>query len=183
MASHRGGPGSRTGLVKWDLWWTKWRWGRFSPSTSVSPANLHSTNYSTITLIYHMGLYNRPEVAAVPGDVSPTPQKTNYSEELNLNLSGNNLHHDGLRSCCIVYSLFILSRIWHYLFHYCYCLVYSMVIFININLFNCSSNCVCIVFIVCSVPFIVCVVLCAVFCLSVVCYFVWCVLFVCCVLL
>jgi hypothetical protein len=22
----------------WDLWWTKWRWGRFSPSTSVSPA-------------------------------------------------------------------------------------------------------------------------------------------------
>jgi hypothetical protein len=35
----------------------------------------------------------------------------------------------------------------------------------------------------CSVSFIACVVLCAVFCLSVVCYFVWCVLFVCCVLL
>jgi hypothetical protein len=35
--------------------------------------NLHSTNCSTITLIYHLGLYNRPEVAAVPGDVSPTP--------------------------------------------------------------------------------------------------------------
>jgi ribosomal protein L37AE/L43A len=30
--------------------------GRFSPSTSVSPANLHSTNYFTITLIYHPGL-------------------------------------------------------------------------------------------------------------------------------
>jgi hypothetical protein len=73
--SHRGGPGSRPGLVKWDLWWTKWRWSRFSPSTSVSPANLHSTNCSTITLIYHLGLYNRPEVAAVPGDVSPTPLK------------------------------------------------------------------------------------------------------------
>jgi hypothetical protein len=29
----------------------------------------------TITLIYHLGLYNRPEVAAVPGDVCPTPQK------------------------------------------------------------------------------------------------------------
>jgi hypothetical protein len=40
----------------WDLWWTKWRWGRFSPSTSVSPANLHSTNFSTITLTYHPGL-------------------------------------------------------------------------------------------------------------------------------
>jgi hypothetical protein len=31
----------------WDLWWTKWHWGRFSPSTSVSPANSHSTGYST----------------------------------------------------------------------------------------------------------------------------------------
>jgi hypothetical protein len=29
--------------VKWDLWWTKWLWGRFSPSTLVSTANLHST--------------------------------------------------------------------------------------------------------------------------------------------
>jgi hypothetical protein len=51
LASHRGGPGSIPGLVKWDLWW-----GRFSPSTSVSPANLHSTNCSTITLTYHLGL-------------------------------------------------------------------------------------------------------------------------------
>jgi hypothetical protein len=47
--------GSSPGLVMWDLWWTKWRWGWFSPSTSVSPANLHSTNCSTITLIYHLG--------------------------------------------------------------------------------------------------------------------------------
>jgi hypothetical protein len=47
--------GSSLGLVMWDLWWTKWRWGRFSPSTSVSSANLHSTNCSTITLIYHLG--------------------------------------------------------------------------------------------------------------------------------
>jgi hypothetical protein len=34
-----------------------------------------------------------------------------------------------------------------------------------------------------KMPFIACVVLCAVFCLSVVCYFVRCMLFVCCVLL
>jgi hypothetical protein len=34
----------------------KWRWGMFSPSTSVSPANLHSTNISTITITYHPGL-------------------------------------------------------------------------------------------------------------------------------
>jgi hypothetical protein len=49
-------PGFEPGSGHWDLWWTKWRWGRFSPSTSVSPANLHSTNCSTITLIYHLGL-------------------------------------------------------------------------------------------------------------------------------
>jgi hypothetical protein len=47
--------GSSPGLVMWDLWWTKWRCGRFSPSSSVSPANLHSTNCSTIILIYHLG--------------------------------------------------------------------------------------------------------------------------------
>jgi hypothetical protein len=38
--------GSSPGLDMWDLWWTRWRWGRFSPSISVSPANFHSTNCS-----------------------------------------------------------------------------------------------------------------------------------------
>jgi hypothetical protein len=52
----RGGPGSKPGLVIWNLWWTKWHWGRFSPSTSVSPVNLHSNNISTITTTYHPGL-------------------------------------------------------------------------------------------------------------------------------
>jgi hypothetical protein len=32
----------------------KWHWGRFSPSTSVSPANSHSTECSIF--IYHEGL-------------------------------------------------------------------------------------------------------------------------------
>jgi hypothetical protein len=41
--------------VMWDLWWTKWHWGRFSPSTSVSPANSPSTDYSTL-IIYHPAL-------------------------------------------------------------------------------------------------------------------------------
>jgi hypothetical protein len=44
-------------LVKWDLWWTKWRWGRFSLSTLVSPANLHSTKFSIIIITW--GRYNR----------------------------------------------------------------------------------------------------------------------------
>jgi hypothetical protein len=38
--------GSRPGLSCGILWRTKWRWVRFSPSTSVSPANFHSTNCS-----------------------------------------------------------------------------------------------------------------------------------------
>jgi hypothetical protein len=50
LNSHRGGPDSRPGLVKWGLWWTKWRWGKFSPSTSVSPANIHATKISILTL-------------------------------------------------------------------------------------------------------------------------------------
>jgi hypothetical protein len=43
------------GQVMWDLWWTEWHRGRFSPSTLVSPANSHSTDCSTIN-IYHLGL-------------------------------------------------------------------------------------------------------------------------------
>jgi hypothetical protein len=30
--------------------------GQVSPSTSVSPANFHSNNFSTITTTYHPGL-------------------------------------------------------------------------------------------------------------------------------
>jgi hypothetical protein len=46
----------------WDLWWDKVALGRFSPSSSVSSAVVVcSTNYSTITLIYHPGkMYNKP---------------------------------------------------------------------------------------------------------------------------
>jgi hypothetical protein len=43
----------------WDLWWTQWHWGRFSPDISVSLANSHSTDCSTIIIIiiiYHLGL-------------------------------------------------------------------------------------------------------------------------------
>jgi hypothetical protein len=54
--------GSKPDLGMWDLWWDKVALGRFSPSTSVSPAIvIRSTNYSTITLTYHPGkMYNRP---------------------------------------------------------------------------------------------------------------------------
>jgi hypothetical protein len=47
----------RAGSGKWDLWWTNWRRGRFSPSTSVSPAKtIHSTNFSILT-ITHIYIY------------------------------------------------------------------------------------------------------------------------------
>jgi hypothetical protein len=43
-----------------------WRWGRFSPRTSVSPANIHSICFSTIIFTITRGWHNRPGVAAVP---------------------------------------------------------------------------------------------------------------------
>jgi hypothetical protein len=54
--------GSKPDLGMWDLWWDKVALGRFPPSSSVSLVIfVRSTNYSTITLIYHPGkMYNRP---------------------------------------------------------------------------------------------------------------------------
>jgi hypothetical protein len=40
----------------WDLWWTKQHWGTFFPTYSVSLANSHSTDRSTLIIIYHPGL-------------------------------------------------------------------------------------------------------------------------------
>jgi hypothetical protein len=44
--------------IMWNLWWTKWNWGRFSPSTSVSPANPHSTKCSTFINHPTISVYN-----------------------------------------------------------------------------------------------------------------------------
>jgi hypothetical protein len=41
--------------VMWDLWWTKLDCGWFSPCTSVSSANSHCTNCSTL-IFHHPGL-------------------------------------------------------------------------------------------------------------------------------
>jgi hypothetical protein len=48
------------------LWWTKVARGRFSPRTSVSPANLHSICFFTIIFTITRGWHNRPGVAVVP---------------------------------------------------------------------------------------------------------------------
>jgi hypothetical protein len=68
---------------------------------------------------------------------------------------------------------------WHYVVHHCYCLVYSRLIFINTNLYNCSFDCY--IFILCRV-FIMFAVLCAVFCLIVVLFCVMCVMCVLCLI-
>jgi hypothetical protein len=50
--------------VMWDLWWKKWHWGQFSPSTSVSPASCHSTNCSIP--MHHPGLvFGRRDIEVV----------------------------------------------------------------------------------------------------------------------
>jgi hypothetical protein len=54
----------------WDLWWTEWHWGTFSPSTSVSPTNCHSTDCSTF--IIGTGTIGQL-VADVPRGLSLTP--------------------------------------------------------------------------------------------------------------
>jgi hypothetical protein len=86
-------PVFEPGYGKWDLWWPKWRWGKFSPSTSVSPASLHSTKFSITTIT--RGSDNRPTVADVPSgpsmDSTPTMRIKknyygNYSKLSNCNL-------------------------------------------------------------------------------------------------
>jgi Tfp pilus assembly protein FimT len=52
-------PCLSTGQVMWDSWWTKWHWGRFSPSTSVSTANYHSRDCSTHSLSTVAGTIGR----------------------------------------------------------------------------------------------------------------------------
>jgi hypothetical protein len=66
-APHRGGPGFKPGSGHVGFCdGQKWRWGRFPPRTSVSPANLHSICFSTIIFTIIRGWHNRPAVAAVP---------------------------------------------------------------------------------------------------------------------
>jgi hypothetical protein len=50
--------GSGPGLSCEILWWTKWRWGRFSRSTSV-PLPIFIPPIAPKIIIYHRGLYNR----------------------------------------------------------------------------------------------------------------------------
>jgi hypothetical protein len=57
QAGSRWLPTAAARVRMWGLWWTKRHWGRFSPSTSVSPAN-QPINFSII--IITRGWHNRP---------------------------------------------------------------------------------------------------------------------------
>lgn len=83
--SHCGGPGSRTGQIMWDLLWAEWQWGRFSVSTSFSPANSYSTRCSTVTIICHLGLIKLDHsVTAGPSGLGLTPWEKNNTTALML---------------------------------------------------------------------------------------------------
>jgi hypothetical protein len=131
------------------VWWTKRHWGRFSPSTSVSPAN-HSTNFSII--IITRGWRNRPlSGRSVEWTLIPPPT-TQIKKNCSVNLKSTvplgicNVECVTAVNCTesrAWRNFFILNErkaSWHYVFHYCYCLMYNMLIFININLYNCNCD-------------------------------------------
>jgi hypothetical protein len=68
----RGSSCSMPCQVVWDLWWTKWHWGGFSPSSSGSSANPHCTKCSI--LIYHPGTIGQL-VADMPSGLGLIPPK------------------------------------------------------------------------------------------------------------
>jgi hypothetical protein len=82
-------PGFKPGsshVIMWDLSRTKWCWGRFSPSTSVSPTNLYSTNLSTITITYHLGLVQYASSGLSTKRPSLTPLRIKKKVQRKLNI-------------------------------------------------------------------------------------------------
>jgi hypothetical protein len=62
----------------WNLWSPKWHWDRFSPSTSVAPANSHPTDFSTLIIIYRPELVQQAKewpVYQVGSSLTPTQGK------------------------------------------------------------------------------------------------------------
>jgi hypothetical protein len=64
----------------------KWRWGRFSPTTSVSPANMHSICFSRIIFAITRGWHNRAGVAAVPLASQTRIKKKNKKKPVGIRL-------------------------------------------------------------------------------------------------
>jgi hypothetical protein len=74
------------GVGMWGLWWTKRHWGRFSPSTSVSPANHDSTNFSII-IITRGGTIGILVTAVPSGPNGIPPPHTNFKKKYSENFT------------------------------------------------------------------------------------------------
>jgi hypothetical protein len=96
MASHRGDPGLNPGLVICDMWWIKWRWGRFFRVLQFSlRIFIPSIAPKSSSSIIWAG-YNRPIMATVPSRLShPTKNNNNNNKAYRIDRSRNS---DGLRA-------------------------------------------------------------------------------------
>jgi hypothetical protein len=118
--SHRGGPGSSPRQFMWNLWWTKWHWDRFSPSTSVSLANSHSIVCSTLIIYRPEWSGVRSLVVDVPSGLSHTPPPEEKNKKVSINpiihsrtryySSRNHKHVTILRRCFKNRLLHITNR-------------------------------------------------------------------------
>jgi hypothetical protein len=111
-ASHRGGDsGSLPRQVMCDLCWTKWHWGRFTPSTSASPADPYSSicftfiNHRIInsrySLIFRVTVTWRLEVYRQSVRLGVNPLRLTIRDFLQLTPSGHSplWREDGCVSC------------------------------------------------------------------------------------
>jgi hypothetical protein len=63
-----------------DLWWTKWHWGKFTPSTSVFLTNHYSTKFSI--LIITRGKYNM-RIAGLRAEWTQLDSNPHFSNKKN----------------------------------------------------------------------------------------------------
>jgi hypothetical protein len=100
-ASHGGDPGTIPSQVMRDLWWTKWYWARFSPNTSVFPANSHFTNWtqshSTPRTLKKAGNRHKPAIVYIDGHKLPTWRDLT-NDLLNTQVSGCSSGLDSFRA-------------------------------------------------------------------------------------
>jgi hypothetical protein len=57
-------------------------------STSVSPANFHSTNFSTITITYHLGLVQQASSGRSTKRLGLTPLRIKKKDNIKTNIKG-----------------------------------------------------------------------------------------------
>jgi hypothetical protein len=79
----------RSQVIMWDLLWTKGHWRRVSLSTSVSPANFHSTK--CFIRVYHTGGTADQLGADVPSGLTVTQPNETKKELFFIREDGGNM--------------------------------------------------------------------------------------------